>query len=194
MDFHENIKIYLAEATLLKKELSENKDFINSVNAVVGILADCFGSGRKVLIAGNGGSAAEAQHFATEIVSGYKVFNRKGYPAIALTTDTSTLTAWSNDHGFDTVFARKVEALGQAGDVFVGISTSGNSRNIIQAVYRAKEMSIKTVCFLGKDGGGLRGIADYSIVVPSHNVPRIQETHMLLTHMICEELEKTTLV
>lgn len=185
---------YIEEALELKKDLLKNEEFFHSVDKAIEVLNDCFKRGNKVLLAGNGGSAAEAQHFATEIVSGYKNFERKGYPAIALTTDTSTLTAWSNDHGFHTVFARKLEALGTRGDVFIGISTSGNSKNVIEAVKKAKEMGIQTICFLGRDGGKLKELADHSIVAPSHNTPRIQEVHMLLTHIICEEVEKTTLV
>jgi len=185
---------YIKEALELKKNLLKDEVFVVATQKAIDILNECFRCGNKILLAGNGGSAAEAQHFAAEIVTGYKNFERKGYPAIALTTDSSILTAWSNDHDFHTLFARKLEALGQAGDVFVGISTSGNSKNLIEAVKKAKEMDIQTVCFLGKDGGKLKGLTDHFIIAPSHNTPRIQEVHMMLTHMICEELEKTTLV
>ena len=194
MSQENQIKNYIEESADLKKDLINNEDFIGAVGSAIDIISNCFENGNKLLIAGNGGSAAEAQHFAAEIVSGYKNPKRKGYPAIALTTNSSIMTAWSNDHDFNTLFARQLEALGQEGDVFIGISTSGNSKNLIEGVNRAKDIGIKTICFLGKEGGRLKDIAHHSIVVPSHNVPRIQEVHTLLTHMICEEVEKTMLV
>lgn len=187
----EEIKSYIAGAVNLKSSLSNNEDFINSVGKAIELILNCLNSGNKLLIAGNGGSAAEAQHFAGEIVAGYKNHERKGYPAIALTTNSSILTAWSNDKSFNTVFARQIEALGRAGDVFLGISTSGNSENLIEGVKKAEAMGIKTICFLGKGGGKLKNVADYEIIVPSDNVPRIQEVQMMLTHIICEEVEKT---
>jgi len=193
MDQQEIIENYITESTDLKKSLLSDADFLRSVDKAIEILNECFRRGNKVLLAGNGGSAAEAQHFAAEIVSGYKNFERKGYPAIALTTNSSTMTAWGNDHDFHTLFARQLEALGKPGDVFIGISTSGNSKNIIEAVKKAKDLNIPTICFLGRDGGKLKELTDYSIIVPSHNTPRIQEVHMLLTHIICEEVEKATL-
>lgn len=190
----EKIKSYINEAIHLKETLIGSTDFLFSVDKAIEMVNDCFRRGNKLLIAGNGGSAAEAQHFAAEIVSGYKNHERKGYPAIALTTDSSIITAWSNDKSFNTLFARQIEALGREGDVFLGISTSGNSQNIIEGVKKAKEMKLKTICFLGRDGGKLKSLTDQAIIVPSHNTPRIQEIHMMLTHSICEEVEKTTFV
>lgn len=180
---------YLKEALDLKNGLIENQEFIGKVEEAIKVIKDCFASGNKILIAGNGGSAADAQHFAAEIVGRYKK-ERKGYPAIALTTDTSIITAWSNDYGFNSLFSRQIEALGKKGDVFIGISTSGNSQNIIEAVTMAKEIGLKTICLLGKDGGKLKGMADISIIVSSDNTPRIQEIHIMLIHIICEEVEK----
>jgi D-sedoheptulose 7-phosphate isomerase len=145
------------------------------------------------LIAGNGGSAADAQHFAGEIVGRFKK-ERKGYPAIALTTDASIITSWANDYDFNTIFSRQIEALGKEGDVFLGISTSGNSKNIIEAVKKAKEMGIFCICLLGKDGGELKNLTDLSIIIPSDNTPRIQECHIMIIHIICEELEKSFLI
>lgn len=187
---------YFEESLALKNALVEDKQFHASVERAIAMLSACFKRGNKMLIAGNGGSAADAQHFAGEIVSGYKNLSRKGYPAIALTTDSSIMTAWSNDreHGFHTLFARKLQALGNKGDVFLAISTSGNSKNLIEAAKVAKEHGIETLAFLGKGGGELKNHVDHSIIVPSDNVPRIQEIHIFLTHTICEELEKTTLV
>lgn len=187
----DTIRNYIVEAGDLKNSLLQNAEFLDSIEKAIETIKICFKNGNKLLIAGNGGSAAEAQHFAGEIVSGYKNHERKGYPAIALTTNSSIMTAWSNDKNFDTVFARQIEALGKSGDIFLGISTSGNSENLIEAVKKAKVMRIKTICFLGKGGGKLKDIADCEIIVPSDNVPRIQETQMMLTHIICEEVEKS---
>ena len=145
-------------------------------------------AGGKILFCGNGGSAADAQHFAAEFVCKFKR-ERPGYEAIALTANTSVLTAWSNDYDFKDVFAREVEALGRAGDVFVGISTSGNSENVIRAITKAKGIGLTTVAILGHDGGRTKGVADIEIVVPSNNTPRIQEAQMFILHAIAEEVE-----
>jgi D-sedoheptulose 7-phosphate isomerase len=146
-------------------------------------------SGGKILFAGNGGSAADAQHFAAELVGRYKK-ERKGYAALALTTDSSVITAWANDYTYDTVFSRQVEALGVQGDVFVGISTSGNSKNIIEAVAVARSKGMSVILMLGKDGGALLHSGDVTLVVPSDNTPRIQEMHVLFLHSMCEDLEQ----
>lgn len=183
------IKDYIQEALDLKKAVLDDESLITNVEKAVSLINAIYKENKKILIAGNGGSAADAQHFAAEIVARFKR-ERKGYPAIALTTDSSIITAWSNDYAFETVFSRQVEALGQEGDVFIGISTSGNSKNIIEAVKRAKEMNITTICLLGNNGGALKDIIDLSIIVPSANTPRIQEVHTLLVHIISEEIEK----
>lgn len=194
MDFISEIKKYIQESADLKRSLLDNSDFLDSTQKVLDIIVTCFKGGNKLLIAGNGGSAAEAQHFAAEIVSGYKNHERKGYPAIALTTDSSIITAWSNDKDFKTLFSRQIEALGKKGDVFLGISTSGNSENLIEGAKKARDLGIKTVCFLGRDGGKLKSLVDQAVVIPSENTPRIQEAQMMLTHVICEELENTVLI
>lgn len=179
---------YIQESIDLRKVLLEDVDFLENINRSINLLMDCFQRGNKILIAGNGGSAADAQHFAAEIVGKYKR-ERKGYPAIALTTNTSIITAWSNDYDFKTVFVRQIEALGKPGDVFVAISTSGNSENIIEGVKKAKQMELKTICLLGRNGGKSRNIGDISLIVPSDNTPLIQEAHIMLIHIICEEIE-----
>ncbi len=143
----------------------------------------------KLLLAGNGGSAADAQHIAAELVGRYG-FDRASLPAIALTTDTSNLTAIGNDYGYDAVFSRQLEGLGSKGDLFVGISTSGNSKNIIKAFEVAKEKGISTVALVGRDGGEMAKLADLSIIVPSPSTPRIQESHILIGHIICDIVEK----
>jgi D-sedoheptulose 7-phosphate isomerase len=144
--------------------------------------------GHKILIAGNGGSAADAQHIAAEFVGRYEK-DRPSMPAIALTVDSSALTAISNDYGFEAVFSRQIEGLGQKGDVFIGISTSGNSKNIVKAVEKAFEKGLKIILFLGKDGGILRGKGDVDLIVPSQRTARIQEMHILFGHIICSFAE-----
>ncbi|ABR55988.1 phosphoheptose isomerase [Methanococcus aeolicus Nankai-3] len=153
------------------------------------IIKNSLKNGNKILICGNGGSAADAQHFAAEIVGRFKL-ERRGFPAIALTTDTSILTAIGNDYGFEKIFERQVESLGNDGDILVGISTSGNSENVIKAIEKAKEMGLYTIALLGKDGGKLKDCADLSLIVNSNNTPRIQECHLTIYHVICEEVEK----
>ena len=145
--------------------------------------------GNKILFAGNGGSAADAQHWAGELVSRF-YFDRPGLPAIALTTDTSILTAIGNDYGYDYVFARQIEALGQAGDVFFAISTSGNSKNVVRAIEAARLKGVKVVGFTGQGGGAMASLCDICFRVPSTETPRIQEGHESLGHMICALIEQ----
>ena len=139
---------------------------------------------KKILIAGNGGSAADSQHFSAELTGRFKK-ERISLPAIALTTDTSALTAIGNDYGYEYVFSRQLEGLGNEGDIFIGISTSGNSQNIIEAIKMAKEKNIKVITLLGKDGGKMKNLGDINIIIPSNNTPRIQEMHIMILHMIC---------
>lgn len=180
---------YIKESVALQEALLEDRSLAAFFSSAVHKVFRAMQAGNKVLVAGNGGSAADAQHFAAEFVGKYKI-KRAAYPAIALTTDTSLLTAWSNDEGFNGVFARQIEALGKSGDVFFGISTSGNSLNIIQAIEVAKRKKIVAVALLGGDGGRAKGAADFEFVVPSKNTPRIQEVHTLILHSIAEEVEK----
>lgn len=162
---------------------------VPAVAATVELLVEALGRGSKLLVMGNGGSAADAQHFAAEIVGRFKL-ERRGLPAIALSTDTSIITAVGNDYGFDMVFRRQVEALATAGDVVVGISTSGSSKNVHAALLLAGELGCRTVGLLGRDGGSIAGIADIALTVPSHDTPRIQEGHITLIHIICDLVEK----
>jgi D-sedoheptulose 7-phosphate isomerase len=141
------------------------------------------------MLAGNGGSAADAQHIAAELVGRYG-FDRPSIPSLALTTDTSNLTAIGNDYGYDKVFSRQLEGMGQEGDLFIGISTSGNSQNIINAFESAKERGITTVALVGRDGGKMAQMADYAIIIPSNATPRIQESHILIGHILCDIIEK----
>lgn len=154
------------------------------------VLSDCFAHRGKVLICGNGGSAADAQHFAAEFVGRFKHCDRPGLPALALTADTAVLTAWSNDVGFDQVFARQVEAFGQPQDVLLAISTSGRSRNLIQAFEAARRQGMRCIAILGGDGGELRRLADLAIVVPSDAPQHIQEVQIVVIHLLCELVEE----
>jgi len=142
-------------------------------------------NGNKILLCGNGGSAADAQHIAAELTGRYKS-ERRGLPAIALTTDTSALTAISNDYGYAKVFDRQVEALANKGDLLIGISTSGNSANILSALNMAKELGCTTIGFSGRDGGQMNEVCDINLVVPSTDTPRIQEMHILFGHTLCQ--------
>lgn len=152
-------------------------------------IIECIKSGGKILIAGNGGSAADAQHFAAELVGRF-VMERSGIPAIALTTDTSILTCMGNDYGYNSIFSRQIEAIGSNNDIFIGISTSGNSENIIVAVSKAKEKGIKVIGFLGKDGGKLLDMCDSSLLLNYKDTARVQEHHIMSIHLICEFVEK----
>jgi D-sedoheptulose 7-phosphate isomerase len=151
-------------------------------------MAERLRRGARILVCGNGGSAADAQHLAAEL-SGRYVKERRALAGLALTTDTSALTAIGNDYGFDQIFSRQVEALGRPGDLLIGISTSGNSANVIRAVASAKELGLRTLGLLGRDGGKLLGLMDDALVVPSTTTARIQELHQMIYHFWCEALD-----
>jgi len=150
---------------------------------------NCLKNGGKILIFGNGGSASDAQHIAAELVGRYKT-NRKGLSAIALSTDTSVLTSIGNDFGYKYIFARQVEALANKGDVAIGISTSGRSENVINALKRASELNCHTIGFSGQDGGGMNMICNINIIAPSEDTPRIQEMHIVIGHTICHLIDQ----
>lgn len=159
-----------------------------TVNDCACVMAQALRSGRKILVMGNGGSAADAQHLAAELVGRF-LLERKALPAIALTTDSSILTALGNDYGFDQVFKRQVEALAASGDVVVGISTSGNSPNILSALQAAKNLGCTTVGLLGRDGGKIGPLVDLNLTVPDAQTPRIQEVHAIIVHLLCHQIE-----
>lgn len=146
--------------------------------------------GNKLLIMGNGGSAADAQHFAAEIVGRFKM-ERPALPAIALSTDTSIITAIGNDYGFERIFSRQVEALAAPGDALIAISTSGNSANILQALLTGRQAGCSAIGLLGKDGGTIKEICDLSLIIPSDDTPRIQEGHITVIHILCDLIEQT---
>lgn len=180
----------IKESIAVKESLLKDQVSLKSLENITEAIKVIYQKEGKILIAGNGGSASDAQHFAAEITCQYKA-TRRGYPAIALHTDTSALTAWGNDKSFETFFGRQVEALGQKGDALIVISTSGNSADLIYAVEQAKKGGLKAFALLGCDGGKLhaQGLCDEVIIVPSQNTPRIQECHIMLIHIICEALD-----
>lgn len=170
------------------EKLKEN-DYTDKLINISKLIIESEKNGGKILIAGNGGSAADAQHFAAEIVGRF-VLERKGYPAIALTTDTSILTAIANDYSYDDIFSRQIEALGNKGDVFIGISTSGNSSNIIKAIHKAKEKGLVVIGLTGKTGGKMKELCDECLIFNYKETARIQEHHLMSYHLICEFVEK----
>lgn len=188
MDNLKYIENYLSSSLAVKNKLVNDEKLIRKIKDVAELLEQMFRNGKKLLIAGNGGSAGDAQHIAAEFVSRF-FYDRPGLPAIALTTDTSMLTAIGNDYGFDRLFSRQVQAQGSAGDVFIGISTSGNSPNIIAAIKEAKNLGITTIALCGS-GGDLLSIADYVLDVPSLSTPHIQECHIVIGHIICGLVEE----
>jgi len=172
----------------VKQQILADAVFMRQVTDMGHLLIDRYEAGHKLLIAGNGGSAADAQHIAAEFVSRFN-FDRPGLPAMALTTDTSILTAVGNDYGYDQLFRRQIEANGQRGDVFLGISTSGNSPNILKALEAARLKGITTFGLTGITGGKMRDLCDYCLCVPSADTPRIQEAHILIGHTLCAMVE-----
>jgi D-sedoheptulose 7-phosphate isomerase len=187
------VKIYIKDQIKksyeTKQAIYENENLINKIEEVSKLCVKIYRGKNKTILAGNGGSAADAQHIAAELVGRYG-FDRPSIPSLALTTDTSCLTAIGNDYGYDMVFSRQLEGMGQEGDLFIGISTSGNSKNIINAFISAKNMGITTVALVGRDGGEMAKIADIALIVPSDSTPRIQESHILIGHIICDVIEK----
>jgi D-sedoheptulose 7-phosphate isomerase len=172
-----------------KQAIYENKDLMDLIYEVSKVTIEAYKNGNKTLIAGNGGSAADAQHIAGEFVSKF-YFDRPGLASIALTTNTSIITAVGNDYGYEKLFSRQVQANGVKGDIFLGISTSGNSKNIIEALKECKGKDITTVGLTGESGGEIKELCDYCICIPANEVPRIQESHILVGHIICAVVEE----
>lgn len=182
------VKAMIEDSLAAKQKVLADERLLASIVTVSAVVEKAFRAGNKVMLAGNGGSAADSQHIAAEFVSRFE-FDRPGLPSIALTTDTSMLTAIGNDYGYEQVFARQVQANGRAGDVFIGISTSGNSKNVVKAVEACKAAGITTVALCGA-GGVLKELCDYALAVPSTHTPRIQENHILIGHAICAVVEE----
>lgn len=173
----------------LSEQLQELRGMSLQVAEIASVLIKAVGDGHKVIWCGNGGSAAQSQHLAAELVGRYKI-NRPAMNSISLTVDTSNLTAIGNDYGYDVVFSRQLEGVGQKGDVLVGLSTSGNSKNVVLAFEQAKKMGITTVALVGAKGGLMKDMADYSLCVPATTSAHIQEMHIATGHLICDLIER----
>ena len=189
-DFEERVRRSIEASIAVKHLLLSSDEVVSNMAEVSGILIKALKKGNKPILFGNGGSAADAQHIAAEFVGRF-AFDRPALPALALSVNTSAVTAIGNDYGFDFVFARQIEALGNEGDVAIGISTSGNSPNVIQGLATAKKLGLRTVALTGASGGKLKTVADHCICAPSNETPRIQECHALIGHIISELVEQT---
>jgi len=184
----ERTKVHLLESAEISRQVAEKG--LEPILKAAYLIADAFRSGNKMLLCGNGGSAADCQHLATEFVSRLTIdFERRGLPALAMTTDTSFLTAFSNDCGFEGVFKRQVETFGKVGDVLFGISTSGNSMNVHKAAEAARAVGMKIIALVGQ-GGKLVDMSDIVISVPSGKTPYIQEVHLVIEHILCDLVER----
>lgn len=182
----EEIQNYIISSS---NEIKKTIELIPIIKQSINIILDSFKTKNKVVIFGNGGSAADAQHFAAELIGRYKI-ERESLPALALTTDTSILTSLANDYSFDVVFSRQCESLVSKNDVAIGISTSGNSKNVFEGLKTAKTKGAKTIALLGNNGGNIKTISDVSLIVDSSITATIQESHRIIIHIICEIVEK----
>ena len=189
MGMREFVQQHFKDSIEVKNRIYQDADLMGLVEEASKLCLETIEAGNKIIIAGNGGSAADAQHIAAEFVARF-YFDRPAIAAIALTTDTSVLTAVANDYDYDYVFARQIEAMGAQGDVFIAISTSGNSANIIKAVEAAKNKKMKVIGLSGAAGGKLAGLSELALKIPSDDTPRIQESHILIGHIICAAVEE----
>jgi D-sedoheptulose 7-phosphate isomerase len=188
--FEQQVRRSIEASIDTKQRLLQDPDLVAIVSKVTKVLISGFKAGNKVLLFGNGGSAGDAQHIAAEFVGRF-AFNRPALPALALSVNTSCVTAIGNDYGFDLVFSRQIEALARPGDLAIGISTSGNSPNVLHGLSVARKIGLGTVALTGCTGGKLKNAVDYCICVPSNETPRIQECHILIGHIISELVEET---
>lgn len=178
----------LRDSINLKENIIKDSALIGKIASFANVIASVIRNGNKIIICGNGGSASDALHFAGEIVGRFQR-ERFAWPAFALNSDVVTMTAIANDYGYDEVFARQVQCYVQKGDLFVGISTSGNSENVLKAAITAKELNAVTAALLGKNGGLIKNVVEYPIIIESENTARIQECHVLIIHILCELVE-----
>ena len=185
----DKIKDIITASISVKQQLITDENILSTVNKCVDIITDAFKNGNKVLFCGNGGSAADAQHLAAEF-SGRFYIDRDALPAEALHCNTSYMTAVANDYSYDVIYSRLIKGIGNKGDILIGLSTSGNSINIVKAFEMAKEKGMITIGFTGESGGKMKVLCDYLVNVPSTDTPRIQESHMLLGHIICQLVEE----
>ena len=188
-DFEPRVSELIEASIATKQSLLRSTDVVLAVAKVSEVLVNALKQGNKALLFGNGGSAADAQHIAAELVGRF-AFDRPALPALALSVNSSCVTAIGNDYGFDRVFSRQLEALARPGDVAIGISTSGNSSNVLNAMSTARKMGLHTIALTGGTGGNLQGSVDHCICVPSNETPRIQECHILIGHIIAELVER----
>jgi D-sedoheptulose 7-phosphate isomerase len=182
------LKKHFLEANQVMQAFLNDSSSFELLDKVVAVIIDCYRQGGKVMIFGNGGSAADAQHFAGELVSRF-YFDRPGLSAFALTTDTSVITAIGNDYGYENVFSRQIEANAKAGDVVIGISTSGNSPNVLKGLMAAQKIGATTIGLTGHNGGAMKELCQFCICAPSSSTPRIQECHLVIEHAICAQVE-----
>ncbi len=189
-DFEQRVSASIRASIAVKELLLRNTEVVSLIARVSELLVDTVDKGNKILLFGNGGSAADAQHIAAEFVGRF-AFDRPALPALALSVNSSCVTAIGNDYGFDLVFSRQIEALARRGDTAIGISTSGNSSNVLHGLSTAREKGLRTVAFTGCAGGKLKNAAEYCICAPSNETPRIQECHILIGHIISELVEET---
>jgi D-sedoheptulose 7-phosphate isomerase len=185
----DSIRNQIERSIDLGRQIIDNKPLLSNIEDAALRVIDTYRNNHKVLLAGNGGSAADAQHIAAELVNRFN-FNRPGLPALALTTDTSVLTSVGNDSGFEKIFARQLESIGNQGDIFISISTSGNSANILEALRTCRKQKISTIGLTGFTGGLMKDLCDICILIPSDETPRIQEMHILIGHIICSLVEE----
>src|SRR5271155_3154333 len=189
-DFEQRVSASIRASIAVKELLLRNTEVVSLIAKVSQIIVKALEEGNKILLCGNGGSAADAQHIAAEFVGRF-AFDRPALPALALSVNSSCVTAIGNDYGFDLVFSRQIEALARPGDMAIGISTSGNSSNVLHGLSTAREKGLRTVAFTGCAGGKLKNAAEYCICAPSNETPRIQECHILIGHIISELVEET---
>jgi len=189
-DFEERVRRLIQASIAVKQKILQDVELVASLAEVSKLIVDALLQGKKILLLGNGGSAADAQHIAAEFVGRF-AFDRPALPALALSVNTSCVTAIGNDYGFDLVFSRQIEALGQKGDVAIGISTSGNSANVLHAMSTSKKLGLRTIALTGCTGGKLKNEVEFCLCAPSTETPRIQECHMLMGHIISELVEQT---
>ena len=185
----DKIRKIISESVSVKNSILQNESILNTVDEVASQMVAALKRGNRIYFCGNGGSAADAQHLAAEF-SGRFYIDRDALPAEALHCNTSYITAVGNDYGYDLVYARLIKGIGNTGDFLVGLSTSGNSVNILKAFEVAREKGIVTVGFTGESGGKMKGLCDYLLNVPSSNTPRIQESHIMLGHIVCQLVEE----
>lgn len=183
------IKSIIASSIKTKQDILDNDDMIKLINECSDVITQAFKNGQKVLFCGNGGSAADAQHLAAEF-SGRFYTDREALPAEALHCNTSYITAVANDYSYDVIYSRLIQGIGKPGDVLIGLSTSGNSKNIVEAFKTAKIKNMITIGFTGESGGMMKNISDYLLNVPSNDTPRIQESHIMVGHIICQLVEE----